>query len=118
MASSSTSNWLIGRPDGVRLAIKVTPRATKSSVEGIEVDAQGRAYLAVRVTEAPDAGKANAALIKLLARRWRLAPSALRLVRGASARRKVLHVHGPADQLIDRLEAIEGQSRASAGAAQ
>jgi uncharacterized protein (TIGR00251 family) len=113
-----TSSWLSERSDGVHLTIKVTPQATRSAVRGIEVDAQGRSYLAVRVTEAPDAGKANAALIRLLAQRWRLAPSDLRLVRGANARRKVLHVRGPADQLAVKLEAIEGRSRASAGAAQ
>jgi uncharacterized protein len=104
----SKSNWLIGRPDGVRLVVKVTPRAAKAVVKGVEVDARGQAHLAVRLTEAPDGGKANAALIKFLAKRWRLPPSTLRLVSGASTRRKVLHVHGPADPLIDRLEAIDG----------
>jgi uncharacterized protein len=115
MASSSTSNWLTGRADGVRLAIKVTPRAGKAGVTGVEVDARGQHHLAVRLTEAPDGGKANAALIKFLARRWRLPPSALRLVSGASTRRKVLHVRGPAERLIERLEAIEGSGRVSAG---
>ena len=96
----------------MRLAVKLTPRAARSAVQGIEIDARGQAYLAVRVTAAPDAGKANAALIKLLAKRWRLPASAVRLVSGATARRKVLHVEGVPERLLARLEAIElAQSR-------
>ena len=100
-------SWLSGRADGVRLAVKVTPRAGRDAVQGVEVDAQGRAWLAVRVTAAPDGGKANAALIKLLAKRWRLPASAVRLIAGASARRKVLHVAGAPATLLAQLEAIE-----------
>ncbi|HSA79597.1 MAG TPA: DUF167 family protein [Geminicoccaceae bacterium] len=107
MSAAPTSSWLSGDTDGVRLAVKVTPRAARSAVQGIEVDARGQAYLAVRVTAAPDAGKANAALIKLLAKRWRLPASAVRLVGGATARRKVLYVQGAPERLRARLEAIE-----------
>jgi uncharacterized protein (TIGR00251 family) len=107
LSAAPTSSWLCGAAGGVRLAVKVTPRAAQSAVQGIVVDARGQAYLAVRVTAAPDAGKANAALIKLLAKRWRLPASAVRLVSGATARRKVLHVAGAPAQLRARLEAIE-----------
>ena len=105
--AAPTSSWLSGDAGGVRLAVKVTPRAARSAVQGVEVDARGQAYLAVRVTAAPDAGKANAALIKLLAKRWRLPASAVRLVSGATARRKVLYVEGVPARLLARLEAIE-----------
>jgi uncharacterized protein len=106
-SAAPTSSWLSGDAGGVRLAVKVTPRAARSAVQGVEVDARGQAYLAVRVTAAPDAGKANAALIKLLAKRWRLPASAVRLVSGATARRKVLYVEGVPERLLARLEAIE-----------
>jgi uncharacterized protein len=75
---------------------------------GIEVDGAGRGYLAVRVNAPPEAGKANAALIKLLARRWRVPQRDLELISGASGRRKVLQIYGSADALIARLHAIEG----------
>ncbi len=96
-----------GQANGVRLAVRVTPRAARSAVQGIETDARGVAYLAVRLTTAPEAGKANAALIKLLAKRWRLPASALRLVSGATARRKILHVEGSPERLLAELRAIE-----------
>jgi uncharacterized protein len=106
-SAAPTASWVSGDAGGVRLAVKVTPRAARSAVQGVELDARGRAYLAVRVTAAPDAGKANAALIKLLAKRWRLPASDLRLVSGAAARRKILHVQGVPERLLARLEAIE-----------
>jgi uncharacterized protein len=100
--------WLVRHAEGVRAALKVTPRAVSSGVQGIEVDDAGRGYLAVRVNAPPQGGRANAALIKLLARRWRLPQRDLEVISGASARRKVLQIHGAPDALIARLEAIEG----------
>jgi uncharacterized protein len=107
VAAAAESGWLSAHEGGVRLALKVTPRAARSVVDGIARDARGRAYLAVRVTAAPDGGKANAAVIKLLARRWRLPARDLRLVSGASARRKVLQVDGPPQRLLAELAALE-----------
>lgn len=107
MAGASKPAWLSRRPDGVRLAIKVTPRAARAGVHGIEVDAAGEAYLAVRVAAPPDGGKANAELIRLLAKRWGVAPRDMHLVRGAGARRKVVQIEGVPDELTAKLEAIE-----------
>ena len=112
MVEAPSPSWLSGRADGVRLAIKLTPRAGRDAVQGIEVDAQGQAWLAVRVTAAPESGKANAALIKLLAKRWGLPASAVRLVSGATSRRKLLHVAGAPQTLLAQLEAIERQGGA------
>jgi uncharacterized protein (TIGR00251 family) len=94
----------------------VTPRAASSGVRGVEVDGAGQMYLTVRVSAPPEAGKANAALIKLLARRWGMPQRALEVVSGAGARRKVLHIHGAPDALIARLHAIEGAPDDDAGA--
>ena len=82
--------WLTRHGDGVRAALKVTPRAATSGVRGIEVDDAGQAYLAVRVNAPPEAGKANAALIRLLARRWRVPQRDLEVISGTSGRRYIL----------------------------
>jgi uncharacterized protein (TIGR00251 family) len=103
--ASRGPDWLTSRADGVRLSVKVTPRATKVGVQGVEVDGE-RAYLVVKVSAPPEGGKANAATIKLLARHCGVAASALSLVSGASGRRKVLDVHGEADILMRRLRAL------------
>jgi uncharacterized protein len=84
-------------------------------VQGVEVNGAGRAHLAVRISAPPEAGRANAALIRLLARRWRVPQRDLELVSGAGARHKVLHVHGSPDAVIDRLRAIEGDHASDVG---
>ncbi len=114
MPRAPTSSWASDQADGVRLAVRVTPRAARSAVQGIEIDARGQAWLAVRLTAPPESGKANAALIKLLAKRWRLPASDFRLVSGATARRKVVHVQGPSAQLLLELQAIEQPAGADA----
>lgn len=106
MAAPSAA-WLTSRPDGVRLAVKVTPRATKAGVQGVQANAQGQAYLVIRVAAPPEGGKANAATIKLLARLCGVAASALTLVSGAGSRRKLLDIRGRADLLTQRLRALE-----------
>jgi uncharacterized protein (TIGR00251 family) len=108
--------WLTRHAEGARVALRVTPRAASSRVQGVEVDGAGEAHLAVRVSAPPEAGKANAALIRLLARRWRMAQRDLEVVSGAGGRRKVIHVHGSPDALVARLRAIEGAADDDVGA--
>jgi hypothetical protein len=107
--------WLVRHAAGARVALKVTARAPSSGVQGLEVDGSGQTHLAVRVSAPPQAGKANAALIKLLAKRWRMPQRALEVVSGAGARRKVLHIHGSPSELIARLRAIEGDRNDDSG---
>lgn len=92
-------------PEGLRVALKVTPKAARAGVAGVETDAAGRAVLKVRVTEAPEGGKANAAVVKLLAKAWRLPKGTLRVASGAKDRRKTLLVAGDPDALAPRLRA-------------
>jgi uncharacterized protein (TIGR00251 family) len=108
--------WLTRHAEGARVALKVTPRAAASRVQGVEVNGAGQAHLAVRISAPPEAGRANAVLIRLLARRWRIPQRELELVSGAGARHKVLHVHGSPDALVARLRAIEGAHSDDAGA--
>lgn len=79
--------------DGVRLRLKVRPQARRDAIDGIVPDIEGEA-LAVSVTATPEDGKANAAVIAVLARAWRLPGSAFSVVQGATARRKLLRVTG------------------------
>ena len=48
----------------------------------------------VRVTAAPEDGKANKAACKLLAERAGIAPSSVEVVRGATRREKVVRLAG------------------------
>lgn len=78
----------------MRLAVRVTPRSGREAVEGWTTDPAGRPLLKVRVT-APDAeGQANAAVIALVAKAVGRPKSAVRLVRGETARIKQLEIDG------------------------
>ena len=89
-------------PGGVRVRIKVSPKAAQDRVGGVVDGGQG-AVLKVGVTAAPQGGKANAQVIKLLAREWRLPRSRLHVAAGAQSRAKILFVEGDPSALLARL---------------
>ncbi|WP_322095984.1 DUF167 domain-containing protein [Pelagibius litoralis] len=68
-------------------------------MEGLGELDDGATVLKVRVSAPPENGKANAAMIKLLARTWRLPKSSLSLVAGQTNRRKTLLIAGDAAAL-------------------
>jgi uncharacterized protein (TIGR00251 family) len=53
---------------GLLLAIRVTPKASRNEITGSTVGSDGSKALIVRVTSAPEDGKANSAVIALLAK--------------------------------------------------
>lgn len=70
------------------IPVRVTPRAGRNAVA--EEDGPEGPRLAVRVTTAPEGGKANKAVVKLVAKAIGAPPSALGLLRGEKSRDKVL----------------------------
>ncbi|MAQ38546.1 MULTISPECIES: DUF167 domain-containing protein [Thioclava] len=71
---------------GSEIALRVTPKASRNE---IRVGDEGlRAY----VTVVPENGKANAAVVKLLAKALGVAKSRLTLIRGQTARDKVFRL--------------------------
>jgi hypothetical protein len=72
------------------LHIRLTPRASRAQIGPVRADGA----LAVRVTAPPVDGKANVALCKLLASELGLAPSRVSVVRGHTARDKVVRIEG------------------------
>lgn len=78
----------------MRLTVRVTPRGGRDAVEGWARDETGRAVLKLRVAAAAADGAANAALIALLAKALGRPKSALRIVRGETARVKQVEIEG------------------------
>ena len=72
---------------GVTLAVRLAPKASENRIGPVALDDAGGAVLKVAVTEIPEGGKANKALIKLLAKS-NLDPcrTALRTPRGMHTR--------------------------------
>lgn len=90
---------------GVRVRVRVAPKAARDGVQGLAAEADGGTVVKVRVAAAPEGGKANAALIGLLAKEWGVAKSAIAITGGAADRRKTLTVRGDAAMLAARLTA-------------
>ncbi|PAU99010.1 DUF167 domain-containing protein [Paracoccus salipaludis] len=72
---------------GARIAVRVTPRGGR---DALTLDEAGGIH--VRVTAAPEDGRANAAVRKLLARALGIAPSRLTLAGGATSRDKLFRI--------------------------
>jgi uncharacterized protein len=71
------------------VSVRVQPRARRDELAG-----EGDGALLVRVTAPPVDGRANDAACRLIARHLRIAPSRVSVVRGASARDKLVEVEG------------------------
>lgn len=75
-------------------AVRLTPKAKADRFVGLADLGDGGTAIKVAVTAAPEKGRANAALLALLAKEWRLPKSSLRLVAGETDRRKVVRIEG------------------------
>jgi uncharacterized protein (TIGR00251 family) len=90
-------------PGGLRIIVRVTPRSSRDCLDGIGELADGRAVLKVRVRAVPEDGKANAAVVKLIAKALGVAASAARVETGETARLKTLLVVGAGVAELARL---------------
>jgi uncharacterized protein (TIGR00251 family) len=91
-------------PQGLRVALRLTPKASRDAIQGVAPDADGAGILKVQVTAVPEDGKANAALIKLLSKAWKIPKTGMDIVQGATDRRKVLLISGDGAELLRRLD--------------
>ncbi len=82
----------------MRLAVRLTPKGGRDAADGWGKDADGRAYLKVRVSAPPVDGAANAALIAFLAKTLGRPRSSLKIVAGETARLKLVEIADLADE--------------------
>ena len=90
-------------PGGIRLTVRLTPRAAHEGLGGIRLDADGTPHLLARVAAPAVDGAANAALIRLVAQTLGVAKSAVTLTSGQTSRVKTLEVAGDPAALAGRL---------------
>lgn len=80
------------------IRVKVQPKASSNQIVGFKGD-----VLQVRVTAPPERGKANDALVELLATTLRVARSKIRILRGHSSRDKLIAVDDLSQDDLHRL---------------
>jgi hypothetical protein len=75
--------------------VRVQPKASSDEIVGPCANALGGESLKVRITAPPVDGKANAHLVKVLAKAFGVAKSRVSVVAGDSGRQKRVQVNGP-----------------------
>lgn len=87
------------------IAIRVTPRSAKPGIGGWRTSADGREELEVRVAAAPTDGEANAAVVKLLAKKLGVPKGSIEIVSGETSRHKRVAIPLESNEARRRLQA-------------
>ncbi|KAI93592.1 hypothetical protein T281_15755 [Rhodomicrobium udaipurense JA643] len=90
------------KPDGVLLHVRLTPKASSARVAGVEAF-DGKPVLKAYVTTPPEDGKANAALVVLIAGWLGVPKSSVSMAAGQKSRLKTVAVAGKADDLLAKI---------------
>lgn len=80
-------SWATETPEGLRITVKVTPRASRDAVCGTEEE-----WLKIRLQAPPVDGKANAALAAFLSKALGVPKRDVEILRGDTARLKTILV--------------------------
>lgn len=104
--------WPYGAVNGgVRLAVRLTPRASRNGIDGIVTGADGRTALHIRLTASPVEGSANAALIAFLAEMLKMRKADISIRSGQTARVKILLLSGDTGTILMKLKTSLGSDK-------
>ncbi|WP_291845543.1 DUF167 family protein [Maricaulis sp.] len=85
-------------PGGLLLRVRLTPGASRDGLDAWQGDAAGQVHLAARVRAVPEKGKANTALVALLAKQLAIPKRDIDVIRGATSRLKTVRL--TADEVV------------------
>jgi hypothetical protein len=91
---------------GISLRIRLTPKGGRDRIEGWVNDEKDHAVLKVRVSAVPERGKANEALVELLAKELRIAKSLISIRSGETSRLKTVFIARDGDDLAAKVHAL------------
>ena len=93
-------------PEGVKLLVRLTPKAKREGFDGVYADADGGERAKIAVNAPPVDGKANDALIKYVAKALHVAKTSVTLTAGAADRNKTLTIAGDAAALAQKITEV------------
>ena len=93
-------------PQGLSIALRVTPRGGRDGIDGIEMLADGRPVVKVRVRAIAEGGEANRAVMAVLAKALGVRKSDIRILAGATSRLKHVAVGGDPVKLGNAMRAL------------
>jgi uncharacterized protein (TIGR00251 family) len=76
----------------IKISIKVITHAKKSEVVGDDIDLLGVRILKIKISQPPEDGKANKALIELLAEYLKVKKNSLTIVAGEKSTHKIVEI--------------------------
>lgn len=88
------------------LAVRATPKSSTNAITGLQASSDGTMSLCVKVTAVADKGRANKAVIDVLAKTLAVPRSSFEIVRGGTDRNKLLRFSGDAEALAVKLAAL------------
>jgi len=94
-------SWITEKENSLILTLRVVPRSSNNKIDGLLGEA-----LKVRIQAPPVEGKANAYLLKFLAKQWKVPRRSLVLLAGETGRNKRLEIVNPPDELRKELLSI------------
>ena len=89
--------------NGLRVAIRLVPGAKADRLVAIGGAADGGRMLKATVTAPAEAGRANEALLQLLARAWHIPRCDFSIARGLRSRNKAVSIAGDPQQLVKKI---------------
>lgn len=77
---------------GILIAVKVIPQGHANKIDSFSQNPDGAFEMKLRVTAAPEDGKANEAVIKLVAKHFKIAKSQVKIISGWTSRHKKIEL--------------------------
>jgi uncharacterized protein (TIGR00251 family) len=93
-------------PQGISIALRVTPRGGRDGIDGLQTLANGRAVVSVRVRAIAEGGEANRAVAELLAKTLGVSKQDVRVLSGTTSRLKQIAVDGDPAKLGEALRKL------------
>src|SRR3979490_3624946 len=81
-------------PEGISVALRVTPRGGRDDIDGIETLVNGRSVIKVRVRAIAEGGEANRAVTELMAKALGVPRARVKILSGATSRLKQIAIDG------------------------
>ncbi|MBT3765706.1 MAG: DUF167 domain-containing protein [Rhodospirillaceae bacterium] len=89
---------------GIKITIRLTPKASANRIIGVRTTSDGSQVLNASVTAVPEKGKANTALLKLLAKTWGIPKTAMSIRAGSKNRRKTVFIETTDAEVLTRIQ--------------
>lgn len=90
--------------NGIQCYLRINPNASINKIDNLIEGEYGRKILKISVTAPPEQGKANAMVVELLAKLWKLKKSQITVKKGEISRDKLIHVAGDPTILLQHLQ--------------